>query len=172
MFVALDRDGTLIEHVPYLVDPARVQVNPRAARGIRQLNTLGIPVVVVTNQSVIGRGLASRETVEEIHAEITTQLKALGAVIDGYFLCPHSADGECECRKPKPGLIHDAARLLEMTVSDAVVIGDSWRDMQLAKDLGVWGLHVQTGPEPLSTPHPMSFSDVLSAIEYLLHNIV
>lgn len=172
MFVALDRDGTLIEHVPYLVDPEFVRIDKKTALAIQTLNDLGIPVVVITNQPVIGRGLASRERVEEIHARISSELARFGARIYGYFLCPHSVDGECECRKPKPRLVFEAASSLGLTPDSCIIIGDSWRDMQLARALGVLGLHVQTGPEKTHDGGEKTFPDVRSAVDYLIETIV
>jgi len=172
MFVALDRDGTLIKHVPYLVDPEHVQVDNSAALGIRKLNELAIPVVVITNQPVIGRGLASRERIDEIHARVDTKLATFGASIHKYFVCPHSADGECDCRKPKTRLVVEAATLLGLPSSSCVVIGDSWRDMQLAHRLGVPGLRVNTGPEIANNSSEKSFPDMLSAVEYLIQTII
>jgi len=172
VFVALDRDGTLIEHIPYLVDPEFVRIDTRTAIAIQKLNHLGIPVVVITNQPVIGRGLASRKRVDEIHARISSELALFGARIHGYFLCPHSADGDCDCRKPKPRLVVEAATSLGVTPASCIVIGDSWRDMQLARALGVPGLHVQTGPEKTHDGGEKTFPDVLSAVDYLIETIV
>jgi len=172
VFVALDRDGTLIEYVPYLVDPEGIRVNTRAALAVRKLNELSIPVVVITNQPVIARGLASRETVDEIHVQISAELAKFDAFIHGYFVCPHSADGVCDCRKPKPGLVVQAGTSLGIAPSTCVIIGDSWRDIQLARALGVPGLHVQTGPERTHDGGEKSFPDVRSAVDYLIETIV
>lgn len=168
MFVALDRDGTLIEHVPYLTRKEEVRLNTNAALGILKLNRAGIPVVVVTNQPVIGRGLTTQSTVDEIHAHIDHKLAEFGASIHSYYVCPHPFDGICDCRKPKPGLIVGAAASLETDPHTCVIIGDSWRDMHLAMELGIRGLHVQTGPDKVFTPSSESFPDTLSAVECLL----
>jgi len=172
MFVALDRDGTLISHVPYLESPEQIRIDTSAAYGIRRLNELSIPVVVITNQPVIGRGLVSRKKVDEIHDRISIELAMFGAYVHGYFVCPHSADGECDCRKPKPKLVVDAAAYLGFRTGSCVVIGDSWRDMQLARQLGVRGLHVRTGPDTCHEPSDESFPDVLCAVNHLLQTSV
>lgn len=166
MFVALDRDGTLIEHVPYLADVKEVKIFEDAAMGIKLLNSLQIPVVVLTNQPVIGRREATIETVTNINEFIKLEMRKEGAHIDNFFVCPHHTDTECECRKPKLGLLTKAADYLDLDIRKCVIIGDSHRDMELAKRAGLPGLHVQTGPEGMSSLDFPSFKNLLTAIEF------
>ena len=166
MFVALDRDGTLIEHVPYLADVKEVKLFEDASTGVKLLNSLQIPVVVLTNQPVIGRHLATIETVTNINEFIKQKMRQQGAHIDNFFVCPHHTDTECECRKPKLGLLTKAADYLNIDAKKCVIIGDSHRDMELARRAGVPGLHVQTGPENTSLPDFPSFENLLTAIEF------
>lgn len=166
MFVALDRDGTLIEHVPYLADMKEVKLFEDAVMGVKLLNSLRIPVVVLTNQPVIGRHQATIETVTKINEYIKLEMWKQGANIETFFVCPHHTDTECECRKPKLGLLTKAAEYLNIDVKKCVIIGDSHRDMELARRAGVLGIHVQTGPESTSSPDFPSFENLLIAIEY------
>lgn len=168
MFVAIDRDGTLIQYVPYLNNISEVSLIPGAGAAICRLNRAGIPVVLVTNQPVLGRGLATLSTVTEIHDLISRRLSQCSAHLDGIFMCPHATDTECDCRKPKPGLIQQAARVLGQPTSSSIVIGDSDRDMTLARSLGIVGLHVQTGPNRVSEVCHKSFADLHEAVEFVL----
>jgi D-glycero-D-manno-heptose 1,7-bisphosphate phosphatase len=166
MFVALDRDGTLIEHVPYLADVKGVKLFDDAATGVKLLNSLQIPVVVLTNQPVIGRRQATMETVNHINEFIKLEMRKQGAHIETFFVCPHHTDTECDCRKPKLGLLTKAADYLNIDAKKCVIIGDSDRDMELARRAGVPGLHVQTGPEGMSSPDFPSFENLLTAIKF------
>lgn len=168
MFVAIDRDGTLIRYVPYLNSLSDVSLIPGAGAAISRLNRAGIPVVLVTNQPVLGRGLATLSTVNEIHELISRRLSQCSAHLDGIFVCPHATDAECNCRKPKPGLIQQAALVLGQATSNGIVIGDSDRDMKLARSLGIVGLHVQTGPNRVSEVCDKSFPDLYEAAEFVL----
>src|SRR4051794_9602805 len=114
--VFLDRDGVLIEEAHYLADPARVRPIPGAAEGIHRLNRLGIPVVVVTNQAGVARGLFPEERVREVHDRLAGLLARAGAHVDRFYYCPHHPTAgvgpyrvECACRKPRPGMLLRAA---------------------------------------------------------------
>src|SRR5262249_52308905 len=113
--VFLDRDGTLIEHVPYLSDPKLVRLLPGAAEALIRLRRAGFACVLVTNQSAIGRGMLTEDGLAEIHAELHRQLAAAGATLDGTYYCPHAPSGddrtvvECEDRKPGPGMLRRAS---------------------------------------------------------------
>ena len=168
MFVAIDRDGTLIEYVPYLTKLSDVSLIPGAGAAISRLNRVGVPVVLVTNQPVLGKGLTTLSTVIEIHELIGLQLSHYSAHLDAIFVCPHVTDIECDCRKPKPGLIQQASQVLGQPTKNGIVVGDSERDMELAHFLGIVGLHVRTGPNHISKFCNKSFANLYDAVEFIL----
>jgi D-glycero-D-manno-heptose 1,7-bisphosphate phosphatase len=150
--VFLDRDGVVIEEVSYLSSMSHLALFPWSADSIRALNRAGLPVVVVTNQSGIARGLFEARFVDEVHREISARLAIGGARIDAYYYCPHHPDGsvagyarDCDCRKPKPGLIDRAARDLNLDTARSFVVGDKWSDVELAHAAGARGVLVRTG---------------------------
>ena len=148
----MDRDGVLIEEVSYLSSMNHLALFPWTADSIRALNRAGLPVIVVTNQSGIARGLFTGAFVDEVHREISARLAVGGARIDAYYYCPHHPDGSvaefaraCECRKPRPGLIERAARDLDLDPARSFVVGDKWSDVDLAHAAGARGVLVRTG---------------------------
>ena len=150
--VFLDRDGTMIEDVGYLETLGRVAFYPWTVDAIRMLNRAGFPVVVVTNQSGIARGLFSEAFVAETHRAIDARLAAGGARVDAYYYCPHHPDGRvaayartCDCRKPGRGMIDDAARDLGLDPARSVVVGDKQLDVQLGRAVGARAILVRTG---------------------------
>ena len=150
--VFLDRDGTMIEDVGYLETLGRVAFYPWTVDAIRMLNRAGFPVVVVTNQSGIARGLFSEAFIAETHRAIDARLAAGGARVDAYYYCPHHPDGRvaayartCDCRKPGRGMIDDAARDLGLDPARSVVVGDKQLDVQLGRAVGARAILVRTG---------------------------
>jgi D-glycero-D-manno-heptose 1,7-bisphosphate phosphatase len=148
----IDRDGCLTEEVGYVNHPARLRLLPRSAEAIRRLNQAGIPAVVVTNQAGIARGYFSLETLEAVHAELRRQLLAAGARLDGLYAClHHPRDGEppyradCDCRKPRPGLLLRAAEELGLDLAASVVVGDKITDVETGHRVGARGVLVRTG---------------------------
>ncbi|MCQ2352185.1 MAG: D-glycero-beta-D-manno-heptose 1,7-bisphosphate 7-phosphatase [Victivallaceae bacterium] len=130
--VFLDRDGVVIEQVPYLHDVADVRLEKGVAEGVKKLHAAGFAVVVVTNQSGVARKLFTMADVEKVHAKIQELLAETGEKIDGFYVCPHHPeyDGECLCRKPKPGLLLQAARELDLDLERSVMCGDKLSDVQ------------------------------------------
>jgi D-glycero-D-manno-heptose 1,7-bisphosphate phosphatase len=145
VFAALDRDGTLIRHVPYLVDLDQVELLPGAAEGVRSLNRRGVPVVIVTNQSVVGRGLIDEAGLAVVHLHLRHLLEVEDAKVDAILYCPHLPEDQCACRKPKTLMLQEAARLADSLPTCAVVVGDSVVDMALARVAGARAIHVQSG---------------------------
>jgi D-glycero-D-manno-heptose 1,7-bisphosphate phosphatase len=150
--VFVDRDGTLIEEVGYLDRVDRLALYPWTTDAIRALNRAGLPVVLVSNQSGIARGFFTEAVVDEVHARLAALLEAGGAHIDAYYYCPHHPDGkvpgyrqECDCRKPKRGLVDRAATALGVDPARSFVVGDRWLDVGLAKTIGGRGVLVRTG---------------------------
>lgn len=168
LFVVFDRDGTLIEYVPYLTKVEQITLIAGVDVAIRRLNELGIPVVVITNQSLIGRGLATEKQVFELNSFIVAQLGARGATIDHVYLCPHRPEDNCQCRKPRTQLLEVAARSFDLNPSQAVVIGDNHVDMQLALNAGALGLHVQSRVGYVPSDEFRSFVSPLDAVTWLL----
>lgn len=147
----LDRDGTIIRDASYLSHPDEVELLPGAARAVRALNEAGIPVIVVTNQSGLARGYFDLDTYRAVTARLDALLAAEGARIDETMMCPHHPDfgGDCECRKPKPGLFVEGAARHGVDPARSVFIGDRWRDIAPGLALGgrgVFLLHETTVP--------------------------
>jgi histidinol-phosphate phosphatase family protein len=173
--VFLDRDGTLIDDLHYLADPARVRLIDGAADALRRLQTSGYAVVLVTNQSGIARGLVTRAQYDAVQQRLEALLSAAGTSLDGVYMCPHHPDvsGPCECRKPGPGLFLQAAADLELDLSRSVLIGDRWRDIAAATQLGARGMLVpspETGPTDLerAAGHGELASSLAKAVDAIL----
>jgi len=139
--VFLDRDGTIIEDTHYLSRADQVRLIEGAAEAIARVNTLFIPVIVVTNQSGIGRGLLTAEDHQAITARLDDLLNEQGAHIDRSYFCPHMPGDGCECRKPGTLLYRNAAKdFPEIDLSRALYIGDKLRDAEPALELGGTGV--------------------------------
>ncbi len=143
--VILDRDGTINVEKYYLSDPDEVELLPNAAAGIRRMQELGLKVVVATNQSAIGRGYFDGDALERIHERLLSLLAAEGATVDGIYICPHHPDEDCTCRKPRPGLLEQAARDFQADLTQAFVIGDKAIDIEVGRRVGATTLLVRTG---------------------------
>lgn len=185
--VFLDRDGTLIDEMEFLVDPDRLRLIPGAAAAVRRLNQAQLPVVIISNQSMIARGLASERQLGLVHERLTAALAAEGAHLDGIYYCPHHPDiGEppyrasCDCRKPLPGLLYQAAHDLDLDLEQSTMIGDSLRDLEAGAAAGCRTLIlVRTGhgtaQEAMTMtarlePSPLICDDLASAVDHLLSN--
>ncbi|MBI5597223.1 MAG: HAD family hydrolase [Elusimicrobia bacterium] len=177
--VFLDRDGTLNPDRPgwYLTRPSQMRVYRRAAPALRLLRRAGFRLVVVTNQSGLGRGYLTEDTLGRIHAKLRRLLAAGGARLDAIVYCPHHPDRRCACRKPKPLLARRAARRLGLDLGRAAVIGDKRADLGLARSLGVPGVLVLTGHGRHEKPHTGSLRpaavrrDVLGAARWVVDNV-
>jgi D-glycero-D-manno-heptose 1,7-bisphosphate phosphatase len=150
--VFLDRDGTINEDVGYLSALSHLTLYPWAIDAIRLLNRAGYPVVVVTNQGGIGRGVIAPDFLPAVHAEIGRRIAAGGAHVDGWYYCPHHPEAlvdelraECDCRKPAPGMARAAARDLAIDLPRSWMIGDKWGDIQFGQAVGARAILVRTG---------------------------
>ncbi|MCP3914188.1 MAG: D-glycero-beta-D-manno-heptose 1,7-bisphosphate 7-phosphatase [bacterium] len=147
--VFLDRDGTINREVDYLSRVEDFELLPGAGEALRALQDAGFLLVVITNQSGIARGMLDEARLEEIHGEMARQLDAFGVVLDHVGHCPHHPDCgervECNCRKPQPGLLLEATRVLEIDLTESYCVGDSLRDLTAGEALGVRGILVGTG---------------------------
>ncbi len=126
----MDRDGTLIHDAHYISDPALVRLLPGAAEAVARLNSDNIPVIVVSNQSGIARGYFTMDDYEKVRARFEEMLSAAGGRIDASYICPHSAEDHCICRKPRRELFEKAIRDHDFDRSRLIFIGDRWRDVE------------------------------------------
>lgn len=150
--VFLDRDGTLNVEVDYLADPARFELLPGSAEGLARLAAAGFALVLVTNQSGIARGILDEETLARIHARMAADLAAHGVTLDLVLHCPHHPTqgsgahrADCSCRKPRPGMLLEAAGRLDLDLGASWCVGDSLRDLEAAAAVGARGILVRTG---------------------------
>ena len=141
--VLADRDGTLIRHIPYLSKLSDVEFLPGVLSSIRRLNSLKIPVVVVTNQSGVARGYFGEDFVRETHSYMNGILEKEGAHLDGFFYCPHFREASvdryrvsCGCRKPLPGMLEEALDVFHGDPGSSMMVGDSEGDVLAGKSLG------------------------------------
>jgi histidinol-phosphate phosphatase family protein len=143
--IFLDRDGTIIVERNYLADPDRVELESRAAEGLRRLMRGGWPLVVLTNQSGIARGYFDLAAADAVNQRVSHLLAREGVEIAGWYICPHSPADACVCRKPLPGLAQRAAAELGLRLDGSWVIGDKRSDIELADSIGGRGVLVTTG---------------------------
>lgn len=141
----LDRDGTLIVDVGYPSDPAKVELIPGAAEALRALQRDWL-LVVVSNQSGIGRGMITPEQANAVHDRFVAAFAAQGVAFAGYYYCPHAPDTRCACRKPSPGLLLAAAEELALDLGASAIIGDKASDIECGRAAGVAHL-VRFGPD-------------------------
>jgi len=144
-FVALDRDGTIIVERDYLSSPEQVELLPGAGAGLRAMRDLGLGLLIVTNQSAVGRGYFDLARLEEIHGRLRELLVAEGVELAGIYICPHTPEMACACRKPLPGLLLQASRELGFDPARALVIGDKPCDIALGQAVGAATILVRTG---------------------------
>lgn len=143
--VFLDRDGTVAEEVGYLNHASRFRIFLFAAAAIRRLNKANFRVIVVTNQSGVGRGYFPESLVHSVNEIMKRELAAAGARIDADYYCPHTSADRCDCRKPKPGLLEGAAREHTLDLSRSFVVGDRYGEIELARNVRARGILVRTG---------------------------
>lgn len=145
IYVLLDRDGTIIYDRHYLADPAGVELLPGAAAGLRRLRELGCGLIVVTNQSGLGRGFFDESTLDRIHDRMRELLAAENVTLDAIYFCPHTDDDACDCRKPQPGLALQAARDFALDLKSCYLVGDKCVDINLGRAVGASSILVRTG---------------------------
>jgi D-glycero-D-manno-heptose 1,7-bisphosphate phosphatase len=145
--VFLDRDGVLIENrSDYVRDWSHVTMLPGAIDALAGFHREGLQIIVVTNQSAVGRGLMTFETAREINDRLIKTIKDNGGWIDAVFMCPHKPQDQCNCRKPQPGLLLQAARELSVDLRSSWMVGDAWSDLLAGQSAGLRGtILVRTG---------------------------
>lgn len=143
--VLLDRDDTICPDVPHNGDPAKMHVFPFAPGAVRRLNDAGYLVIVVTNQSGIGRGMYTVDDMVATNDEMKRQLATAGARIDDIYFCPHLPDEGCGCRKPATGMGERAIADHDLDPSQCWMVGDNDKDVEFGKRLGMRTLKVSAG---------------------------
>ena len=175
--IFLDRDGTINRHIGFLRRPEELELLPGAAEAIKLINSSGYLAIVITNQPVIARGEVTTSQLNLIHMKLETELGKQGAYIDGLYYCPHHPDkgfeGEvvelkidCDCRKPKPGLILRASRDLNIEIGNSWMIGDNGRDIGCGKNAGCKTALVENTDESLEVD--VRSNNLLEAVEKIL----
>src|SRR5205807_10584593 len=143
--VFVDRDGTIMENCDYCSDPKDVKIFPGVPNALRGLKSKGFKLVIVTNQSGIGRGLITVEQYRAVEAEVLRQLGA--GLIDATYFCPDVPGQHSSCRKPAPGMIVEATRQHQIDLTRSFLIGDKEIDVECGRNAGVRTIRVKTGPE-------------------------
>jgi len=181
--VFLDRDGTMIEDGGYVGRLADVRWYPYTLDAVRLLNRAGFLVCVTTNQAGVARGYYTEGDVRALHGQMAAHLEAGGARIDGWFHCPHHPNADvpayrvaCACRKPEPGMIHQACERFAIDLSHSFVVGDKVLDVEAATRAGARGILVRTGygadvvrAHGAAVPHAAFVADdLMAAVSWVL----
>ncbi len=177
--VFLDRDGTLVAEKGYITVPEAVELVPGAPEAVSALRDAGWKVIVFSNQAAVAKGLITEEELGAINERMLMMLGAEGAGVDGVYCCPHHPEGDvpeyavdCDCRKPKPGLLEQAARDHGLELARCVVVGDTPRDLQAGRAVGARTVLVLTGHggETSLVPHGADHvaADVKAAADWIL----
>jgi D-glycero-D-manno-heptose 1,7-bisphosphate phosphatase len=173
-FVFLDRDGTLVRDLGYTHRIEDYELLPGVVSGLRRILDTGYRLAVITNQSGIGRGYFSAEQYARFQAHLTSDLARQGIPIDASYFCPHRPEAECECRKPRPALLHRARRELGADLARSWVIGDGEVDVELANRGGCRGavliLSGKAEPPPRAMPSVYHAADFEDAAEIVLRS--
>lgn len=150
--VFLDRDGTVTEEVGYLTDSKRLKLIPGSAEAIALLNKYGVPVILATNQAGVARGYFNESLVIECNEKLKKMLETLGAKLDAIYYCPHHPESgsppyrkDCDCRKPKPGMLLKGAEKFGLNLAKSYVIGDKATDLEVAENVSAKPILVKTG---------------------------
>jgi D-glycero-D-manno-heptose 1,7-bisphosphate phosphatase len=174
--ILLDRDGVINrERADYVKSWEEFEILPGVVAALNRLSSLNVPVLVLTNQSAIGRGLVSLAMVGAIHLRLQSLVYSAGGRIDSFYICPHHPDDGCACRKPKPGLLLQAATGFNLDLTACVFVGDSYTDYQAAQTVGCAAILVQSGRQgsqlpSLLTNHPIVpiVPDIVAAVSIIL----
>lgn len=180
--IFLDRDGVINEDTDFITTPEELHLFPYTARAIQRINQSGFKAIVVTNQSAVARGMCTEKGLRSIHDRLEAELARAEAKLDAIYYCPHypdkSIDGdpnylmECPCRKPKPGMLLQAAADFGLSLTESFMIGDSDRDKEAGKRAGCTTLVVRSGKggADLKSDPDYLFEDLAEAVDYILDN--
>lgn len=175
----LDRDGVInVGGVEYVTSWDEFQFIPGALEALRRLRQARWLTLVVTNQSAVARGMLSREELDEMHRRMAQQVEEAGGRIAGIYVCPHHPDDGCACRKPRTGLLQQAARDWGLDLTRSYMVGDSWRDIEAGQRVGMTTIMVEgAGPERahrererLSRPPDFVARDLAAAVDVILES--
>jgi len=173
--VILDRDGVInFDSAQFIKSPAEWKPIPGSLEAIARLNQSGYKVVVATNQSGVGRSLLDMDTLNSIHEKMHKMLFAAGGRIDAIFYCPHTADSDCACRKPKPGMFKRISETMNINLQGVPAIGDSLRDLQACAAVGCLPMLVHTGKGEKTRAEgnlpegTLEFADLSAAVDHIL----
>lgn len=176
--VFLDRDGTVIEECKYLDKEGMIRILDGVASAIRLLNKGKFKVIIISNQSGVGRGYFTEKEVLNVNKKLLQLLKSEGAIIDGVYFCPHKPSDHCKCRKPKAGLIDEARGKFKIDLKKSYVIGDKLTDIKTGVNAGLRTILVLTGygkessyelkPQSSSLKPDYTAKDLLSAVKWIL----
>ena len=170
--IFMDRDGTINEDRGYLSRPEDLVLIPGAEDAIRRINAGPFLAVVISNQSVVNRGLASENRIRMVHLQLEELLGAGGAFLDGAYYCPHRPDEGCACRKPETGLVRKAISDLDIARESSYYIGDKDTDIQLARRLGLGAIRVGTPPgHSQGIPADFVARDLAHAVDWIMGNV-
>jgi histidinol-phosphate phosphatase family protein len=174
--VFFDKDGTLVENVPYNVDPQKIKLAAGAETGLPALHNAGYRLVVVSNQSGVARGMFEEAALAGVEVRLRELLGTLGVPLAGFYYCPHHPDGSvaayarsCDCRKPAPGLVLLAEKELGLDLRSSWFVGDIADDIEAGRRAGCRTILVGDGREhPAETPPDYVARDLAEAARYIL----
>lgn len=177
----LDRDGVIIENRSnYIRSWSDVSIYPWAIEALRRIRPSAYKIVIITNQSAVGRGIISLQIAHGINTRLKKEIESAGGRIDGVFMCPHAPKDNCHCRKPQPGLILEAAASLSLDLKRSILIGDALSDIVAGQSAGVGqNVLVLTGrgaaqssmPETSQIPPFLIFDSLAEALEKLIPSV-
>jgi D-glycero-D-manno-heptose 1,7-bisphosphate phosphatase len=149
----LDRDGVIIDYVPYLGQVEQVKIPQKAGQALKQWQDAGYLLIVITNQAGVGRGYFSLDDVEAVHTKVKREYQKFGVVFHDILVCPHHPDSGCECRKPSPHLLQRATQKYNLVLSQSFFIGDAPSDLECAIKAGCQPVLLLTGRGKSTVQH-------------------
>ncbi|MGD2139722.1 MAG: D-glycero-beta-D-manno-heptose 1,7-bisphosphate 7-phosphatase [Burkholderiales bacterium] len=173
--VILDRDGVInVDSEQFIKNPAEWKPIPGSLEAIARLNHMGYRVVIASNQSGVGRGLFDMDALNAINDKMYRALTQVGGRVDALFYCPHAADSNCDCRKPKPGMLIDIGQRFNVDLTGVPAVGDALRDLQAAEAVGAQPILVLTGKGTKTQAtgglpkNTLVFSDLAEAVRHII----
>jgi len=179
--IFMDRDGTVSEEVGYMYHAGLYKPFPWTGEAVHKINESGYKAILITNQAGVGRGYFPESMVHEVHSVLDAELNRWSAHLDGIYYCPHSPEMQCDCRKPRPGMILRASREMNIDLSESYMIGDRYVDVEAAHGAGVKAVLLRSGDGEIELekhgrtsalqPHFVA-DNLLHAVESILNGLV
>ena len=176
--IFLDRDGVIIENRPdYVHSWAEVEFLPGALSALASIDQSPYVILIITNQAGIGRGVLTHQTVNEINDRLRQEISRANGRIDGIYVCPHTPEDNCTCRKPQPGMIRQAAHEFDLNLSQSILIGDNLSDLQAGQSAGIGqvvlvrtglGMRFAQKLPPAEFPDVLVYDDLAQALAELV----